>query len=101
MVVGSSSLFHGFGFGKLLLDLYVELIRFYLFIMLLFHVALTDWWLLGESDVIVNHSMLSFGHTAAMRTARPIYRASHNGDCSRMVLPLMEVDSETFPSYKV
>lgn len=76
-------------------------LRWFSIYSLLFRAALTDWWLLGESDVVVNHSMLSFGHTAAMRTARPIYRASRQGDCSRMVLPLMEVDSETFPSYKV
>lgn len=76
-------------------------LRWFSIYSLLFRAALTDWWLLGESDVVVNHSMLSFGHTAAMRTARPIYRASRKGDCSRMVLPLMEVDSETFPSYKV
>lgn len=63
--------------------------------------ALADWWLLGESDVIVSHSLFSFAHTAAMRTARPIYRATNDGDCSRLVLPTVENNNEVFPRYRV
>mmetsp|Transcript_29671 Transcript_29671/g.65738 ORF Transcript_29671/g.65738 Transcript_29671/m.65738 type:complete len:470 (-) Transcript_29671:1147-2556(-) len=63
--------------------------------------ALADWWLLGESDVIVSHSLYSFAHTAGMRTARPIYRATGGGDCYRLPLPTIEKTTEVFPRYKV
>ena len=45
--------------------------------------ALIDWYLIGESDVVitVNH-WFSFGTTAALRTARPIYSADKK--CSRL-----------------
>ena len=35
--------------------------------------ALVDWWLLGETDLVVASREHSFGALAAMRTARPIY----------------------------
>ena len=39
--------------------------------------AFLDWYLIGESDVVVTDQSSSFGPTAAMRTARPIYRGPH------------------------
>mmetsp|Transcript_31120 Transcript_31120/g.68326 ORF Transcript_31120/g.68326 Transcript_31120/m.68326 type:complete len:359 (-) Transcript_31120:36-1112(-) len=35
--------------------------------------ALIDWYLIGESDAVVASSIYSFGVTAALRTARPVY----------------------------
>ena len=61
--------------------------------------ALVDWWLLGESDVVVSHSSYSFAHTAALRTARPIYKALGGGQCHRLMLPSFEEDDENFPYY--
>lgn len=37
--------------------------------------AFLDWYLLGESDVVVTDQTLSFGPTGAIRTNRPIYSA--------------------------
>jgi hypothetical protein len=43
--------------------------------------ALIDWYLIGESDlVILDNGGPSFGGTAALRTARPVYDAT-NGTC--------------------
>jgi len=45
--------------------------------------ALIDWYLLGESDlVIASSSWYTFGATAALRTVRPFYNAS---TCSKIV----------------
>mmetsp|Transcript_32251 Transcript_32251/g.94949 ORF Transcript_32251/g.94949 Transcript_32251/m.94949 type:complete len:584 (-) Transcript_32251:822-2573(-) len=35
--------------------------------------AIIDWMLLGESDLVVGSREYTFGNTAAMRTARPVY----------------------------
>lgn len=46
--------------------------------------ALVDWYVLGESDVVIaNHASFSFGATAAIRTARPLYASS---TCSKKIL---------------
>jgi hypothetical protein len=37
--------------------------------------AFIDWYLLGESDLVVGGMSFTFGSTAAMRTARPFYRS--------------------------
>ena len=45
--------------------------------------AIVDWYLIGESDLVVmDKSSVSFGGTAALRTARPVQDASH-GKCIR------------------
>lgn len=45
--------------------------------------ALLDWYLIGESDLVVKDDQSpSFGGTAALRTARPVYDASPKGKCS-------------------
>lgn len=39
--------------------------------------AMVDWYLIGEADVVImDHMSVSFGGTAAMRTARTVYDAS-------------------------
>jgi len=44
--------------------------------------ALIDWYLLGESDLVVtSNAWYSFGSTAALRTDRPLYGG---GTCSRV-----------------
>jgi len=46
--------------------------------------ALIDWYLIGESDVVVTTNRLySFGATASLRTARPLYEASIR-NCSKL-----------------
>ncbi len=49
--------------------------------------ALLDWFLIGESDVVVSDQLQapSFGGTAALRTARPLYDASSIGKCTLAV----------------
>jgi hypothetical protein len=51
--------------------------------------AMIDWYLIGESDLVVESS-ISFGATAALRTARPLYKPSYYNDnsdvCSRAIL---------------
>ena len=45
--------------------------------------AVIDWYLVGESDLVVTDSgSPSFGGTAALRTARPLYDA-RGGKCFR------------------
>ena len=41
--------------------------------------AALDWYLIGESDVAVAPGAMSFGTTAALRTAIPLYMQSQNG----------------------
>ena len=56
--------------------------------------ALLDWYLIGESDfVVMDSGSLSFGGTAALRTARPVYDAT-DGTCSRAV-PIYETFNAT------
>lgn len=46
--------------------------------------ALIDWYLIGESDLVVlDNGGPSFGGTAALRTARPVYDVT-DGTCSKM-----------------
>ena len=46
--------------------------------------ALIDWYLIGESDVVISDKASpTFGGTAALRTARPLYDAD---DCSQLTL---------------
>lgn len=45
--------------------------------------ALIDWYLIGESDLVIMSERFSFGATGALRTARPIYDVK---SCSRAVL---------------
>jgi len=46
--------------------------------------ALIDWYLIGESDLVIGYNYAySFGATAALRTARPFYSSS---TCSKLVL---------------
>lgn len=51
--------------------------------------AFLDWYLIGESDVVVTDMSSSFGPTGALRTNRPIYRI---GKCEQ--LPLVHELSE-------
>lgn len=47
--------------------------------------ALLDWYLVGESDIVVKDlKSPSFGGTAALRTARPVYDASPKGKCLKI-----------------
>jgi len=47
--------------------------------------AMIDWYLIGEADmVIMDRSSVSFGGTAALRTARPVYDASQ-GKCTKAI----------------
>ena len=52
--------------------------------------AMIDWYLIGESDLVVSDdSSVSFGGTATLRTARPLYKPSYHDDsdiCSRTIL---------------
>lgn len=48
--------------------------------------AMIDWYLLGESDVVVAMGGVSFGCTGALRTARPLYDASMGGCSQQHVL---------------
>ena len=52
--------------------------------------AMIDWYLIGESDLVVSDdSSVSFGGTATLRTARPLYKLSYYDDsdiCSRTIL---------------
>lgn len=41
--------------------------------------AFLDWYLIGESDVVIADEMSTFGPTGALRTARPLYRV---GNCT-------------------
>jgi len=51
--------------------------------------AMVDWYLIGESDLVVmDKSSVSFGGTAALRTARPVQDAS-DGKCIRAI-PIRE-----------
>jgi hypothetical protein len=43
--------------------------------------AFIDWYLLGESDLVVGGMSFTFGSTAAMRTARPFYRSFGGNMC--------------------
>ena len=56
--------------------------------------AMIDWWLIGESDVVVSSGSMSFGETAALRTQRPIYLIQ-NHQCSRYNLILPPRDNST------
>ena len=57
--------------------------------------ALLDWFLIGESDVVVSDQLHapSFGGTAALRTARPLYDASSKGKCT-LAVPVHERTSD-------
>ena len=55
--------------------------------------ALIDWYLLGESDLVVKNSGYSFGSTAALRTARPLYEV----DTSPRVLRHHRPESQVKP----
>lgn len=47
--------------------------------------AMIDWYLIGEADIVVmDRTSVSFGSTAALRTARPVYDAS-KGKCQRAI----------------
>jgi hypothetical protein len=52
--------------------------------------AMIDWYLIGESDLVVNDdSSVSFGGTATLRTARPLYKPPYYDNsyvCSRAIL---------------
>lgn len=55
--------------------------------------AFIDWYLLGESDIVVTNGFSpSFGGTATLRTARPLYRALTTGDKCRKVKLLHDND---------
>uniref|UniRef100_A0A7S4IXM8 Uncharacterized protein n=1 Tax=Odontella aurita TaxID=265563 RepID=A0A7S4IXM8_9STRA len=41
-----------------------------------------DWYLVGESDAVISHGALSFGSTAALRSARPLY----DSECNKRTL---------------
>jgi len=45
--------------------------------------AVIDWYLIGEADVGVGDPKYTFGGTAAMRTALPLYGANQN--CSSLL----------------
>jgi hypothetical protein len=47
--------------------------------------AMIDWMLMGESNVVVTAEQFTFGGTAALRTARPYYRAEPH-QCLRVPL---------------
>ena len=49
--------------------------------------AMIDWYLLGESDVVVSSGGFSFGTTAALRTARPVYFGRNDG-CYKREIPI-------------
>jgi len=49
--------------------------------------AALDWWLIGEADIVVTHGVMSFGTTAALRTALPLYTAI-KGECKRRELDM-------------
>lgn len=45
--------------------------------------AALDWFLIGEADVLVTLGATSFGTTAALRTAMPLYMyTANNGECA-------------------
>ena len=44
--------------------------------------AFIDWYLIGESDVVIADMQSSFGPTGALRTSRPVYR----GNCTKLTL---------------
>ena len=48
--------------------------------------ALIDWYLLGESDFIISTRESTFGTTAGLRTARPIYQITRLQSCSKTEL---------------
>ena len=49
--------------------------------------AALDWWLIGEADMLITHGAMSFGTTAALRTAIPFYTAM-KGECKRRELDM-------------
>lgn len=48
-----------------------------------FSEAVIDWFLVGESDVVITSEWWSFGSTAALRTARPYYSFYSDGRAHR------------------
>jgi hypothetical protein len=52
--------------------------------------AMIDWYLIGESDLVVSDdNSVSFGGTATLRTARPLYKPPYYDNsyvCSRAIL---------------
>lgn len=61
--------------------------------------AVIDWYLIGESDVVVSSGSMSFGETAALRTQRPTYLFQNN-KCSRFDLILPPRDNATLNEEK-
>ena len=61
--------------------------------------AMIDWWLIGQSDVVVSSGSMSFGETAALRTQRPTYLFQNN-QCSRYNLMLPPKDNSTLKEEK-
>lgn len=52
-----------------------------------------DWYLIGKSDLVIKDGKSpSFGGTAALRTARPVYDASSKGKCTT-IIPIHERNS--------
>lgn len=65
-----------------------------------FSEAIVDWHLLGESNVVVTFgSGYSFAHSAALRTARPIYQAARD-ECHALEIPSLSNTTVKLPTYQ-
>jgi len=61
--------------------------------------AMIDWWLIGESDIVVSSGSMSFGETAALRTQRPLY-LYQGSQCSKLDLISPPRDNSTLNDAK-
>ena len=65
-----------------------------------FSEAIIDWYLLGESNVVVTFgSGYTFAHSAALRTARPIYQAARD-QCHALEIPSLNNTTKKLPIYR-
>ena len=65
-----------------------------------FSEAIVDWHLLGESNVVVTFgSGYTFAHSAALRTARPIYQAAKD-ECHALEIPSLSNKTLKLPTYQ-
>ena len=65
-----------------------------------FSEAIIDWFLLGESNVVVTFgSGYTFAHSAALRTARPIYQAARD-QCHALEIPSLSNTTIKLPTYQ-